>query len=134
MIARFVSNARFVKMACFLGALSVFAVAGSAQNMVATAKVPFEFAAAGAMMPAGNYTVDVPDLSGVVVLRASTGNSVALLTVASQMTGPSGRAKLVFERHDGMAFLSAVEWPNQSMRIVSPSAHFAKVPVTASLH
>jgi hypothetical protein len=133
MIARFVFSARFVKMACFLGALSVFAVAGSAQTMIATAKVPFEFAAAGAMMPAGNYTVDVPDLSGVLVLRGSTGSSVALLTLASQVAAPSGTVKLVFDRRDGMAYLSAVAWPNHSMLIVSRSLHVTKAPVTAAL-
>ena len=125
--------ARFVKIACFLGALSVFAVAGSAQTMIATAKVPFEFAAAGAMMPAGEYTVDVPDFSGVLVLRGSTGSSVALLTVASQVAAPSGTAKLVFARRDGMAYLSSVQWPNHSILIVSPPVHQAKAPVTAAL-
>ncbi|HTW63632.1 MAG TPA: hypothetical protein VME17_03410 [Bryobacteraceae bacterium] len=133
MIARFVWNARFVKAACFLGALSVFAVAGGAQTMTATAKVPFEFAAAGAMLPAGEYTLNVPDLSGVILLHGSAGNTVALLTVASQVMAPSGTAKLIFERRDGMAFLSAVEWPNQSLRVVSPSAHPVKAPVTAAL-
>ena len=51
---------------------------------MAKATVPFEFAAGGAMMPAGEYTIDVPDLSGVIVLHGAAGNSVALLTTFSE--------------------------------------------------
>ena len=68
------------------------------------------------MMPAGEYTVDVPDFPGVLVLHGSAGNSVALLTVFSGCRPLPTTAKLIFERRDGMAYLSAVEWPDQSVR------------------
>jgi len=125
-------KARFLNMACLLGALGVFTLAANAQSAVAKASVPFEFAAGGAMMPPGEYTIDVP-VSGVIVLHGDTGNSVALLTVSSEMPAPSATAKLLFERRDGMAFLAGVEWPNQSVRLASPFMHLAKGAATAAV-
>ena len=61
-------NIRFVNIAFLASALSVFALAANAQSPVAKANVPFEFAAGGAMMPPGEYTVDVP-ISGVILLH-----------------------------------------------------------------
>ena len=126
-------KARFLNIACLLGALGVFTLAANAQSAVANASVPFEFAAGGAMMPPGEYTIDVP-VSGVIVLHGDAGNSVALLTVSSEMPAPSATAKLLFERRGGMAFLAGVEWPNQSVRLASPFMHIAKGAATAVLH
>jgi len=126
-------KARFLNIACLLGALGVFTLAVNAQSAVANASVPFEFAAGGAMMPPGEYTIDVP-VSGVIVLHGDAGNSVALLTVSSEMPAPSATAKLLFERRGGMAFLAGVEWPNQSVRLASPFMHIAKGAATAVLH
>jgi hypothetical protein len=127
-------NTRFLNIVCLLGALGVFALAADAQSGVAKATVPFEFAAGGAMMPPGEYTVDVPDFSGVIMLHGSAGNSVMLLTFSSELKAPSGTAKLLFERRDGMAFLSGVEWPNEGVRIASPFVRVVKGAATASLH
>jgi hypothetical protein len=125
-------NTRFLHIAFLAGALGVFALAANAQSPVAKANVPFEFAAGGAMFPAGEYTVDVP-ASGVIVLHGSTGNSVALLTVGSGLATSSSTTKLLFERRDGMAFLSGVDWPNQSVRMASPFLRVVKGAVSASL-
>ena len=57
-------NTRFLKTACLLGILGAFSLAADAQSAVAKASVPFEFAAAGAMLPPGEYTVEAPDLYG----------------------------------------------------------------------
>jgi hypothetical protein len=127
-------STRFLNIVCLLGALSVFTVAANAQSPVARVSIPFEFAAGGAMMPPGDYTVDVPDLSGVIVLRGSTGKSVALLAVTSDAAAPSSTAKLIFKRRGGMAFLSAVEWPNESVRLTSPFMRITKGAATAALH
>ncbi len=126
-------KARFLNIACLLGALGVLTLAVNAQSPVAKANVPFEFAAGGAMMPPGEYTIDVP-VSGVMVLHGDAGSSVALLTLSADMPAPSGKTKLVFERRDGMSFLAAVEWPDQSVRLVSPFMHVAKGAATAILH
>jgi hypothetical protein len=123
---------RFLNIACLLGALGVFAAAAGAQSPVAKATVPFEFAAGGAMMAPGDYTVDVP-VPGVMVLHGSTGNSVALLTISSGLATTSGTATLVFERRDGVAFFSGVDWPAQSVRLSSPFMRVVKGAASASL-
>jgi hypothetical protein len=125
-------NTRFLNIVCLLGALGVFACAAGAQSPVAKATVPFEFAAGGAMLPPGEYAVDVP-ISGVLVLHGSAGNSVALLTIGSGITTYSSTGKLLFERRGGMAYLAGVEWPNQSVRLASPFAPVVKGASSASL-
>jgi hypothetical protein len=121
-------NTRFLNTVFLAGALGVFALAANAQSPVVKANVPFEFAAGGAMMPAGEYTVDVP-VSGVIVLHGSSSSSVTLLTVSSGLGTPSGTAKMLFERRDGMAFFAGVDSPGQSLRLASP---FMRVPKTAA--
>jgi hypothetical protein len=116
-----------------LGSLGVASMAANAQSGVTTAKVPFEFTAGGAVFPQGEYMVEVTDLSGVIVLRGATGNSVALITTFSGATGPATSAKLIFDRRDGMLYLSSVEWPNQSARVVSPFKHATKGVVATAL-
>jgi hypothetical protein len=123
---------RFLNTACLLGALSAFTLAANAQTAV-RATVPFEFAAGGAMLPAGEYTVDVPD-AGVLLLHGAAGNSVALLTVAGDALPLTGSGKLLFERRDGMTYLSAVAWPSQSVRVAAPFMHLVKPAASASLH
>jgi len=127
-------NTRFLKTACLLGMLGAFSFAANAQSPVAKATVPFEFAAAGAMLPPGEYTVDAPDFTGVLVIHGTAGSSIALLTMSSEMAPPSNTAKLLFERRDGMAYLAGVEWPNRSVRLASPFMHVVKGPATAALH
>lgn len=126
-------NTRFLKTAFLTGALGVFALAVNAQSPVARATVPFDFAAGGAMLPAGGYTVDVPDFSGLIILRGPAGNSVALLTTFSDSIPRSTTAKLIFERRDGMAYLSAVEWPDQKAKVVSVFKRITKGAVAAAL-
>jgi hypothetical protein len=127
-------STRFLNFACLLGALGVFSLAANAQSAVAKASVPFEFAAGGAMMPPGDYTVDVPDFSGVLVLRGPSGNSVALLTMTTDPPAASSKCKLLFERRDGMPYLAGVEWPNQGVRLTAPFMHITKGGATAVLH
>jgi hypothetical protein len=125
-------NTRFLNIAFLASALGVFAGAACAQSPVTRASVPFEFAAGGAMMPPGEYTVDVP-VSGVLVLHGSSSNSVVLLTVSSGVATASAGAKLLFERRDGMAFFAGVDWPTQSVRLVSPFIKAPKGAASASL-
>jgi hypothetical protein len=125
-------NTRFLNVAFLVSALGVFALAADAQSPIARANVPFEFAAGGAMMPPGEYTVEVP-VSGVIVLHGSSSNSVTLLTVSSGLATPSGTAKLLFERRDGMAFFAGVDSPNQSVRLVPPFMNVPKGAATATL-
>ncbi len=125
-------NARFLHIACLLGALGVFALMAEAQSPVAKATVPFDFAAGGAMLPAGDYAVDIP-ISGVLVLHGSAGNSVTLLTIGSGIATSSSAAQMLFERRDGVAFLAGVDWPNQSVRLASPFVPVVKGAASAAL-
>jgi hypothetical protein len=131
-------NTRFLstlslRAGVLLAGLCALTLAANAQSAIARATVPFEFAAAGAMMPAGEYVFDVPDLSGVILLHGSAGNSVALLTTFSGVTSSSTSAKLIFERRDGMAYLSAMEWPDQSAKVMATFKHITQGAVAAAL-
>ncbi len=131
-------NTRFLpthalRGALLLGGLCALTLAANAQSAIARATVPFEFAAGGAMLPPGEYSVDVPDMSGVIVLRGSAGNSVALLTTFSDAISHTTDAKLIFERRDGMAYLSAVAWPDKSASLMSPFKRVTKGAVAAAL-
>jgi hypothetical protein len=131
-------NTQFLKTlslrgALLLGSLGALALGANAQTKIAKASVPFEFAAGGAMMPAGDYTLGVSDLSGVILLRGSSGNSVALLSTFPGTASANSAARLIFERRDGMAYLSAVEWPGQTMQLMSVFKHVSKGAVAAAL-
>jgi hypothetical protein len=122
-----------LRAALLMGSLGAMTLAANAQSPVAKASVPFEFAAGGAMLPAGEYTVDVPDLSGVLVLHGSAGNSVALLSTFSGTVPNTTTAKLIFERRDGMVYLSSVEWPGQTAQVMSVFKRVTKGAVAAAL-
>jgi hypothetical protein len=123
----------FRRAALFLGSLGALGLAAHAESPIAKVSVPFEFAAGGAMMPPGEYTVDVPDFSGVVVLRGPAGNSVALLTTFTPASAGRTTAKLIFERRDGMLYLAAIESPSESAQVMSVFKHVTKGAVAAAL-
>ncbi len=132
-------NTRFLKTlsvraALVLGGLSALSLAANAQSPSAKANVPFEFAAGGSMMPAGEYTINVPDLSGVLVLQGPSGNSIALLTTLSGTVSTTSAAKLTFERRDGTAYLSSVEWPGETVQVMSVFKHVTKGAIAAAIH
>jgi len=122
---------RFTILAGTLGAL---AFAAQAQSPVAKANVPFDFAAGGAMMPAGDYTVGMGDFSGVILLHGSSGKSIALLSTFSDASPSATAARLVFEKRDGMPYLSAVEWPGETAQVMSVFKHLTKGAVAVALH
>jgi hypothetical protein len=124
-------NTRFLpthilRGALILGGLCALTLAANAQSAVVKATVPFEFAAGGAMLPPGEYSVDVSELSGVIVLHGSTGNSVALITTLSDALSHTTTAKLIFERRDGMAYLSAVAWQDRNASVTAVFKHVTK--------
>jgi hypothetical protein len=126
-------NTHSIRAVVLLGGLCVLSLGANAQSAIAKATVPFEFAAGGAMMPPGEYTIDVPDLSGVMLLHGSAGNSVALLTTFSGVMSLTTSAKLIFERRDGVMYLSAVEWPDQNAKVMAAFKHITKGAVAAAL-
>ncbi len=130
-------NTRFLKThslraALLLGGLCALALGANAQSATAKANVPFEFAAGGAMMPAGEYTVDA-EHAGVILLHGPSGTSVALLSTLSGTASDTTATKLIFERRDGTVYLSAVEWPGETALVMSGSKHITKGAVAAAL-
>jgi len=67
------------------------------------------------------------------LLHGSAGNSVAQFSTFSGETSGTPAAKLIFERRDGMAYLSAVEWPDQTAKVMSVFKHVTKGAVAAAL-
>ncbi len=132
MITRFLTT-HALRAALLLGSLGTLSLAANAQSSIAKANVPFEFAAGGAMMAPGHYTVEVTDLSGVILLHGEAGNSVALFSTFSGAVPDATNARLIFMKRDGMAYLSAVELPGQSVQVISVFKHVAKGAVAASL-
>lgn len=117
-----------------LGGLCAMTFAAQAQSAIAKAKIPFDFAAGSAMMPAGEYTIEVPDLSGIMLLHGKSGNSVILFATSSSAPVETTSPKLVFERRDGMAHLAGVEWPGGSTHVVPVFERITKGTVAAALH
>ena len=131
-------NIRFLtthalRAALLLGSLGMLSLAANAQSSIAKANVPFEFAAGGAMMAPGQYTLEVTDLSGVILLHGEDGNSVALLSTFSGAVSDAKNAKLIFVKRNGMAYLSAVELPGQTVQVMSAFKHVTKGAVAAAL-
>jgi hypothetical protein len=132
MITRFLTT-HGLRAALLLGSLGMLSLAANAQSSIARANVPFEFAAGGAMMAAGEYTIEVTDLSGVILLHGSAGNSVALFSTFSGAVSGSTKAKLIFEKRDGMVYLSSVELPDQTAQVLSVFKHVTKGVVAAAV-
>ena len=119
--------------ALLLGSLGAIPVGANAQSVTARATVPFEFAAGGASMPAGEYSVDVSNLSGVIILHGTSGHSVELFSSFAEAPASNGTAKLLFEKRDGMAYLAGVQFPDQSVRVSAPFQRVMKGAAIASL-
>jgi hypothetical protein len=132
MITRFLTT-HALRTALLLGSLGTLTLAANAQSSIAKANVPFEFAAGGTMMAPGQYTVEVTDLSGVILLHGEAGNSVALLATPSGAVSSGTIAKLIFEKRDGMAYLSSVQLPGQTAQVMSVFKHITKGAVAAAL-
>lgn len=109
-----------------LGGLCAITFAAQAQSIVAKATVPFEFAAGRSMMPAGEYTIELPGSSGVILLHGGPGGSVMLFTTSSAAPWETASPKLIFERRDGMAHLAGIEWPGGSARVIPVNQRITK--------
>jgi hypothetical protein len=122
-----------LRVSILAGILATLSVSVHAQYPIARASVPFEFAAGGAMMAPGEYTVSMADVSGVIILKGSTGTSVALFTTFSAAPSRTAVTQLIFERRAGMPYLSAVEWPDQTAHLMSPFKAVTRGGATAAL-
>ena len=107
----------------FIALVFVVALAASAvaQDVTLKVSVPFEFAAGGKMLPAGDYTVLRAPTSApeMVVLRSDAAHSSIILNSANFDTHVRG-AKLVFNRYGEKYFLSQI-WTTSGARSLAPS-------------
>ncbi len=96
--------------------------AGSILNHEMTVTVPFEFAAADKVLPAGDYTVQLNPERGTVVLRGEGPKALMLLTIRKESRSAPQRGKLVFRRYGTSFFLSEV-WSqdNSTGQTLAPS-------------
>jgi hypothetical protein len=94
----------------------VAASAASAQTMQAT--IPFDFRAAGKVMPAGTYHVDIDRLGGTVIIRDWHKTGVVTMAMAHK-AGAESAPKLVFACGRGSCSLLRI-WPGYSQ----PSLEF----------
>ena len=113
-------NIRLLGVVCLLCSTFAFTLAVNAQTAVPNVHVPFEFSASGKVLPAGDYSFDAPDLTGVPLIRGVAGNSVAILAIKGSPGTMTGMAKLMFERKGGELFLSALELPDQTFNLPVP--------------
>jgi len=117
---------RLMKVVCLLAGIGAFTATVNAESALANVHVPFAFAAGGKMMPAGDYTLESPDMSSVLVIRG-TSRSAALLAVTAAPTESTTKAQLVFERKNGELFLSGVELPERSFHLTAPLLNASKI-------
>jgi hypothetical protein len=124
-------NIRFLRVVWLLGSLLAFTFAANAQTSVANVHVPFEFAAGGKMLPAGDYSIESPELSGVLLIRGRAGNSVAVLATAGAPGTATSTVKLTFERRGAELYLCVLELPDETVTLVSPMISPAKATASA---
>jgi hypothetical protein len=87
----------------------LLAVAGRAQSTLPLrANIPFNFAAGGATLPAGAYTVN-QDVSGLITLKSANGKANAFLLAAGvECAGNQSASRLVFNRYGDTYLLSQI--------------------------
>jgi len=77
-----------------LVAFTTLSVTTSAAEM--TCRVPFNFVANGATLPAGNYYIASSGIAGAMTLRGLQKSAVVLTILADRRESEIGRAKVVF--------------------------------------
>jgi hypothetical protein len=93
------------------------------------AKIPFEFHAGGATLPAGNYTINV--LGGIesnlVEIRSDDNHSSALLQTMDVESGNQSKpAELLFDHTDGAYYLARIFNQNEDAGVAVIDSSFSK--------
>ena len=99
------------------------AVSAKAQCDVTTiARIPFQFSAGKATLPAGEYELSC-SVSGILKLRNTARKVGSVMIVISRINGVSrDRAELVFHRYGNRYFL-AQSWPVGTAGLELPKTH-----------
>jgi hypothetical protein len=82
--------------------------AGSILNHEMTIVIPFVFTVGDKLLPAGDYTVQVNQENGTVVLRQQGQDPLMILTNRKESPSAPQRGKLVFQRYGTGIFLAEV--------------------------
>jgi len=82
--------------------------AGSILNHEMTIVIPFVFTVGDKLLPAGDYTVQVNQENGTVVLRHEGQDPLMILTNRKESPSATLRGKLVFQRYGTDIFLAEV--------------------------
>src|SRR6266498_1595955 len=97
--------------------------AGSILNHEMTVSVPFGFVAGDKFLPAGDYSVQVNQDRGTVVLRHEDQSPLMILTIRKESRSVPQRGRLVFQRY-GTSFFLAEVWSqaNATGQTLTPGA------------
>ncbi len=112
---------KIFKTTLLFGGLVALAASLSAESALLSVNIPFEFVAGGSVMPAGAYTIDQPNMHGVLLLRGSQPNSTALVLAVNSGASNADHAGVTFSRRGSANVLSTVSIPGgPSYSLVNP--------------
>ena len=92
---------------------SALLIAGTGNR--GTAQVPFDFRVQDRTMPAGAYTVEEMNVSGVIKIRNEDTGEAIMVLAPPRVSGAPGEPKLVFNRYGDRCFLSQVWFASEGL-------------------
>jgi len=114
-----------------LGVLSLMLAAISANAQHTTqVTVPFEFAAAGRILPAGDYRVTFNESSAIVTLRGPDMNSIVLMTAPGDRFNDE-RNVLRFQSHGDEWSLRQVVFAGSARVLLAPKSKTREMAIRA---
>ncbi|OHE76269.1 MAG: hypothetical protein A2107_14540 [Verrucomicrobia bacterium GWF2_62_7] len=95
--------------------LILAAPAAAASSALARADIPFDFLAAGKLLPAGRYTIEPAGAPSIVLIRGDGGHA-ALASIQPSFLSKDGTPQLVFDKSAGTPKLAGVRYstPNSA--------------------
>ncbi len=104
---------------CALVALALVLIlawaAGASTRILVKADIPFEFLAAGKLMPAGRYIIEPTSIPTTIQMRGDNG-SAALVPIRIPCQSADGAPELVFDKSAGTPKLAGIRYttPNSA--------------------
>jgi hypothetical protein len=98
-----------ILLSCVVLLLSVGAVAQLTSGYILSARIPFSFTVRGNVMPAGDYTIEVPSLAfGSMLIRQAGGTISEYVLRVPKSERWTGNAQFTFQRVGSEYFLVEV--------------------------
>lgn len=107
-----------LKLTCAVLGLSLASVMPMMAESSLSVNVPYPFVAGKVRLPAGVYTIQEDVMTGIVTIRNTEGNTVALLSSPGVRTASSGAPSLTFVNVRGemvLAGLQEAEHPSRAL-------------------